>query len=155
MGNNIFTPARLKLRDLPGPARPATLTDAARLTVEALASPSWRRLVDPLLVDIDSDRDRSSRRGPKTLFSSRELESIFLFGWLAGRPSAKDARTALQHSAQARKDLGLDYERGGKRGGSRISNGLPSEPSLSRHRQRIGDERRVKIYEQLVRELTL
>lgn len=155
MGNNTYTTARLKLRDIPGPKHPATLEKAALLTAEALASPAWRRLVEPLLVDIDSDRDRSSRRGPKTLFTSHELESIFLFGWLAGRPSAKDARSALQRSGAARKALGLDYPRGGNRGGERISNGLPSEPSLSRHRRRIGDERRVAIYEQLVRELVL
>jgi hypothetical protein len=142
---------RLKLRDIPPPPQVAgDPIRAAKLTSEMMAGAAWRQLLEPLLADIDRDRDRDGRRGPKTLFSSRELESVFLFGWLLGQPAAKDARLALLDSTKARQTLGFEQPRGGVRGSGSISSGLPSEPSLSRHRQRVGDERRLKLYAKLL-----
>lgn len=143
---------RLRLREIPSPESVAgDQLKAAALTREVMHGEAWMNLVDPLLLEIDKDRDREGRRGPKTLFTSRELESVFLFGWLAGVPAAKDARNALGESEEALKLLGFDHPRGGKRAGARISAGHPSEPSLSRHRKRFGDERRLIVYRELMR----
>lgn len=145
---------RLKLREIPSPTAVAgDPVRAAELARDAMQSTAWRRLVEPVLAEIDRERDREGRRGPKTLFSSRELESVFLFGWLLGKPAAKDARLTLLDSSGARDVLGFDQARGGRRGGSAISSGLPSEPSLSRHRQRFGDERRLAAYRELMSSL--
>jgi hypothetical protein len=144
---------RLKLKDIPSPSQIAgDPVKAAGACAQLLDGAAWLRIVQPLMDEIDLERDRAGRRGPKTLFTSRELESVFLFGWLAGQPAAKDARITLELSPQARTVLHFDQPRGGQRGGGAISSGLPSEPSLSRHRRRVGDERRLKIYERLVRE---
>jgi hypothetical protein len=146
------SPSRLKLRDIPLPTQVAgDPIKAAKMTAAMMDSAAWRSLLEPVLASIDEDRDRAGRRGPKTLFTSRELESVFLFGWLLGRPAAKDARLSLIDNEKARAVLGFDHPRGGIRGKGTISEGLPSEPSLSRHRQRVGDERRVDAYSKLVR----
>lgn len=143
----------LKIRDIPTPTKTRGPEEAARLAVEAMLGETWTKLVTNKLKTLDHIRDRAKRRGPKTLFTSQELESIFFFGWLAGLPSAKDARQSLLDNPEARTILGLDSERGAKRRGARVSRGLPSEPSLSRHRHRLGDEQRVIIYKQLLGQL--
>ena len=114
-----------------------------------MASPEWQSAVAPHLDGLDLERTRLGRRGPKIRFSSRELESVFLFGWFLGQPEAKDARQALIDSPPARSVLGLDQRRDPR--DARPAAELPSEPSLSRHRQRLGDDWRRRVYSNLAR----
>jgi hypothetical protein len=114
-----------------------------------MASPEWLTSVAPRLDALDLERTRLGRRGPKIRFSSRELESVFLFGWFLGQPEAKDARQALIDSPLARRVLALDQRCDPRE--ARPAAELPSEPSLSRHRQRLGDDWRLHVYGDLAR----
>jgi hypothetical protein len=116
---------------------------AALWTVLMMESPEWQEHIEPVLTAIDA------KRRADFLYSSRELESVFLFSFLKKGVTIRDARDKLAGDRKtARELLGFDKPRNPHWRSALMErlDGVPSEATLSRHLARLGDERRLEIY---------
>ena len=131
----------------------ADLTEA-KITELILDSDAWLTVMDRELAKLDAERAR--KRGAAPMYSSRELESVLLYGRVCGLQTYKQirARLAGDRGREARELLGLDRPRPvpGKKVQS-LRSGVPSEATLSRHRLRFGERRRRNAYLVLERRL--
>jgi hypothetical protein len=110
-----------------------------------MESPEWHAHIEPHLTAIDG------RRRADFLYSSRELESVFLFGAFKKAATIRDARKALTGDRKkARELLGFDKPRNPKWRAQRMEllDGVPSEATLSRHLNRFDEGKRLELYEQ-------
>lgn len=116
---------------------------AALWVLLMMESPEWHEHVEPELTAIDS------KRRSDILYTSRELESVFLFGAFRQALTIRDARQALAGDRkEARELLGFDKARNPKWRAARMDrlDGVPSEASLSRHLARFDEARRLAAY---------
>jgi Transposase DDE domain len=124
-----------------------------------MATAAFQEQVGPLLDRLDAQRGRrGKRRGVEPLYSSWELEQVLLFQVMCGLRSAKEARDRLagDRGVECRRLLGLDRERETNRRRKRKRlPGVPSESTLSRHRQRIGEEDRADAYDRCFKQIRI
>lgn len=116
---------------------------AALWVLLMMESPEWHEHVEPQLSALDE------KRRSDFLYSSRELESVFLFGALRRAMTIRDARNALAGDRKTpRALLGFDKPRNPKWRVARMDrlDGVPSEASLSRHLMRFDEEARLAAY---------
>ncbi len=128
-----------------------------QVTRDLIDSDAWREVMRPLFQEMDCQRLERDREAP--LYSSEELESVLLYQRVCGKITVKEGRGLLAgdepQALEARRFLGLDQPRnnGRCRGikGKPVErrDGVPSEASLCRHKERFGEEPRAAAYEQL------
>ena len=125
-----------------------TPAEATRLILD---SPAFQAVVIPKLAALDTERGGYGR---EPLYSSLELESIFVYQRARGLRSVKEARAYLGGDHQAQQLLGFDrIRRRARPGQARFCDTLPSESTLSRHRRRFGEQARLEAYRELERRL--
>ena len=115
---------------------------------QLIVMPELNRIDAPDQVDA---RGRKSRRRPR-IWTAPELESILIFGRMAGKTTVKDCLSALAADQVARRKLGFTRSRlsdSHVRGDRMIHDCLPSEATMSRHLARWGREERRDAYEAL------
>jgi hypothetical protein len=116
---------------------------AALWTILMMESPEWHEHVEPVLAAIDT------KRRTDFLYSSSELESVFLFSSLKTGVTIRDARDKLAGDRRkARELLGFDQPRNPKWRASLMErlDGVPSEATLSRHLARFDEKQRLDAY---------
>jgi hypothetical protein len=116
---------------------------AAFWTWLVMESPEWHAHIEPHLDAIDA------KRRSDFLYSSRELESVFLFGAFKQAATIRDARNALAGDRKkARELLGFDKPRNPKWRAALMDrlDGVPSEATLSRHLYRFDEDKRLELY---------
>lgn len=117
----------------------------AQITRQILDSQAWKEIVKPVLDQLDKERARPGKEKP--LYSSEELESVLLYQRVCGFASYKRARNALAGDrGEARQLLGFDKPRNRNRRVVKLFDGVPSEATVSRHRARFGERRRLEVY---------
>lgn len=115
-----------------------------------LDSAAWQRVMVPILDDLDRNR---AKRGPRPLYTAHELESVLLLQRLMGFDTCREARDYIASDREAaRIVLGLDSPRNAAHTLVKLRDGIPSEATLSRHRARFGEARRLEAYKKLERE---
>jgi hypothetical protein len=129
-----------------------SLGEMVRLIVQ---TPSWDDVLRPVLAQMDADRPK---RGPAPSYSSEELESCLLYQRLAGAATYGEARQLLagDRGAQDRVALGLDRPRKRVGAGLRLVkslDGVPSEVTIWRHKQRFGLDEHLAAYRELFERL--
>jgi len=123
-----------------------------QITRAILDSSAWKEVMRPVLVELDRERTRPGKEKP--FYSSEELESVLLYQRVCGLGSYKRARNELAGDrAEARQLLGFDKPRNRKSRVVKLRDGVPSEATVSRHRTRFGERRRVQAYLALERRL--
>jgi hypothetical protein len=123
--------------------KPLSDDSAALWTILVMESPEWHDHIEPILTEIDS------KRRADFLYSSRELESVFLFSLLKKGVTIRDARDKLAGDRQtARLLLGFDKARNPEWRAAWMErlDGVPSEATLSRHLARFDEKRRLDAY---------
>lgn len=120
-----------------------------QITRLILDSEAWAEVMTPILDELD-EKTRG-KRGPGRLFTAHELEAVLLFQRVAGLRSYRDARNRLAGDRdQGRRLLGLCQAKQRHRGAVvHLRDGIPSEATVSRHRTRFGEARRLEAYQQL------
>lgn len=122
------------------------------------ATDAWQQLMVPECKRLDAER---SGRGLKFLYTSEELELALLFGRASGHKTYKKTRLVLAgDDARAREKLGFDQPRNAAGQPPRAHqlrrlDGVPSEATISRHKQRFSSRRRKEIWKAIERELCL
>ncbi len=123
-----------------------------------MSTPAWNDIMRPLLDALDADRPKA---GPEPSYTSEELESCLLFQRLAGEGIYASARARLagDRGKPDREALGFNHPR--KRVGRNLRlwrslDGVPSEATVWRHKNRFGLAEHAAAYrvlfEALVRE---
>jgi hypothetical protein len=119
---------------------------------------AWREVMLPVCREIDAER---SKRGIKFAYASEELELVLLFGRACGHTTYKKTRVTLAgDDPEPRKTLGFDKSRLAATQPRRVHqlrrlDGVPSESTISRHKQRFSDERRAEIWTEIERRLRI
>lgn len=94
-----------------------------------------------------------NRRGPGFLYASEEIESFLLFAMAAGGKSVKDAYDLLTGDlgGPARRLLGFDRPRNDDRKRERMIrlDGVPSPPTVSRHKERFPAAIRERLWREI------
>jgi hypothetical protein len=144
-GDVPYANSRPELADL-------SLGEKVRLV---MSTPAWNEVLRPLLAAMDEDRPR---KGPAPSYSSEELESCLLYQRLAGKATYAEARSLLagDRGAQDRIALGFDQPRKRVGAGLRLVkslDGVPSEVTVWRHKQRFGAEAHTAAYRELFERL--
>lgn len=122
------------------------------ITRAVLDSDAWKEVMRPVLAAVDRERVRPGKEKP--IYSSEELESVLLYQRVCGLGSYKRARNELAGDREeARRLLGFDKPRNRKSRVVKLRDGVPSEATVSRHRARFGERRRLKAYVALERRL--
>lgn len=105
----------------------------AQVVRAMLDSPAWQAVMQPVLDDYE--RKRQERKKVKPAYTTTELESVFLFQFVAGIETVRETRAHLTShlGAEARRLLGFDKPRQSKGQVTQIHS-VPSEATLSRHR---------------------
>lgn len=117
-----------------------------------LDSAAWKEVMRPVLDQLDRERVRPGKEKP--FYSSEELESVLLYQRVCGLGSYKRARNELAGDREeARRLLGFDKPRNRKSRVVKLRDGVPSEATMSRHRGRFVERRRVEAYLTLERRL--
>ena len=117
----------------------------AQIARHILDSKAWKEIVKPILAQLDKERARPGKEKP--LYTSEELESVLLYQRVSGLGSYKRARNALAGDrGEARQLLGFDKARNRGRRVVKLFDGVPSEATVSRHRARFGERRRLEAY---------
>lgn len=102
------------------------------------------------------DKARQGRRGPAPAYTALECELVLLYQRVCGLRSYREARDRLagDRAHDARRLFRLDQPRPlpGKRVRT-LTDGIPSEATVSRHRKRFGERRRRGAYERLAQRL--
>jgi hypothetical protein len=120
-----------------------------------LDTSAWDDVLRPVLAQMDADRPK---RGPAPSYSSAELESCLLYQRLAGAATYGEARHLLagDRGAQDRAVLGFDRPRKRVGAGLRLVkslDGVPSEVTIWRHKQRFGLDEHLAAYRELFERL--
>jgi hypothetical protein len=120
------------------------------LTALIMNMPTFQEVMKPHCDRLDGLK---GGRGPRRAYTAWELESVLLFGELAGAGGdirrSRDLLAADRH-VNARRLLGFDSPRACPRDGVLgLMRGVPSEATLSRHRRRFGQEARTAAWEQV------
>lgn len=125
--------------------------DEGRITRLVLDSEAWADVMTPILDKLDESDVERRKTGPQRSYSSHELEAVLLFQRVSGLNTYKAARDRLasDRHGETRKLLGLDIPRSRGNKVVRLTEGIPSEAAVSRHRQRFGQRRRHGAYERL------
>jgi len=116
-----------------------------------MATPAWREVLRPILDALDKDRPK---KGPKPSYSSEELESCLLFQVLAGVSTYAEARALLAGDRGKHDRAALGFDRHRDRVGRSLHlvtsmEGVPSEATVWRHKQRFGLDEHVAAYREL------
>ena len=129
----------------------------AQATKMMIDSDAWQEVMVPILDELEDERKR--KHGEEALYNSHLLESVLLYQRVCGLTTYRDARDRLasDKGAEARELLGLNTLRRyrnkpGKRV-VRLMAGIPSESTISRHKNRFMEWRRAEAYEALFRRL--
>jgi hypothetical protein len=120
-----------------------------------MATTAWREMLLPLLAQLDAERPR---KGPSPAYTSEELESCLLYQRLAGASTYGAARTQLAGDRGEADRIALGFDRPRKRVGAGLRvvkslDGVPSEVTVWRHKQRFGLDAHVAAYRQLFERL--
>jgi hypothetical protein len=125
-----------------------SLGEQVRIVME---TPAWREVMRPILDALDKDRPM---KGPKPSYSSEELESCLLYQRLAGVSTYAEARALLagDRGEHDRAVLGFDKPRA--RVGRSLylvtsKEGVPSDATVWRHKQRFGLDEHARAYKEL------
>jgi hypothetical protein len=145
---------------LPRPPKPALVPYAksrtelknlseGQITRLILDSAAWGEVMVPILDALDEETQ--GKRGPKRLFTAHELEAVLLFQRVCGLRSYREARDRLAGDRdEARRLLGLaQAKQRHAQAVVHLRDGVPSEPTVSRHKTRFGEDRRLAAYTQL------
>jgi hypothetical protein len=122
-----------------------------------MSTPAWGEVLRPILDALDKDRPK---RGPKPSYSSEELESCLLFQRLAGVSTYAEARALLagDRAEHDRAVLGFDRRRDRVGRSLRLvtsKEGVPSDATVWRHKQRFGLDEHARAYEELFERLVM
>jgi hypothetical protein len=146
-GEVPYAKCRPELKDL-------TAARIAKLVVE---SDPWKEKMAPQLEAIDKAREIFGKE--KAVYSAHLLESLFVYQRVCGLRSYRETRDRLasDKGAEARELLGLNGVRryrnkSGKRV-IRLMEGIPSEPTMTRHRKRMPESKLAAVYEEAVRSI--
>ncbi len=120
-----------------------------------MSTPAWREVLRPLLAAMDADRPK---KGPAPSYSSEELESCLLFQRLAGTDTYGEARALLAGDRGEQDRISLGFNQPRKRVGTGLRlvkslDGVPSEATVWRHKQRFGPDAHVAAYRELFERL--
>jgi hypothetical protein len=120
-----------------------------------MATTAWDEVLSPVLAQMDENRPR---RGPAPSYTSEELESCLLYQRLAGASTYGAARARLAGDRGEADRIALGFDRSRKRVGAglrfvRSLDGVPSEVTVWRHKQRFGLDEHVAAYRQLFEQL--
>jgi hypothetical protein len=120
-----------------------------------MSTPAWDEVLRPLLTGLDENRPK---RGPAPAYSSEELESCLLYQRLAGASTYGRARTLLAGDRGEADRIALGFDRSRQRVGAglrliRSLDGVPSEVTVWRHKQRFGLDEHVAAYRTLFERL--
>lgn len=124
-----------------------------KLIIETAA---WKATVGAHLSKLDAKRIGNPHKpGTDPLYTSEELESVFLYRVLEGLVHVNEARGQLTSDAgaQCKAALGLDRPRNRKHTIllAETTDGVPSAATLSRHKKRFPDTERLALYQELFR----
>jgi hypothetical protein len=123
--------------------------DAGDQTRIVLNSVAWQQVMVPRLDQLDAELSRFGHR----LYHSHELESVLLYQHVLGLRSYRAARNFLasDRGTRARHLLGFNQARTEtyNQTRQRLTDGIPSEATVSRHRTRFGEDARELAYELL------
>lgn len=121
------------------------------ITQLVLDSDAWTEVMVPILDKLDAKDVGRNKPGPRRSYSAHELESVLLFQRICGLNTYKEARDRLasDRHGQTRKLLGFDLPRQTPSKVIKLTQGIPSESTVSRHRSRFGEKRRHGTYERL------
>jgi hypothetical protein len=116
-----------------------------------MSTPAWEEVLRPILEAMDEDRPK---RGPVASYSSSELESCLLYQRLAGKATYADARALLAGDRGEQDRIALGFNQPRKRVGSGLRlikslDGVPSEVTVWRHKQRFGPDAHAAAYREL------
>jgi hypothetical protein len=115
-------------------------------------SEAWRTIVRPICEKLDE------QRSTRALYTSEELELVLLFGQACGGLNAKDTRMLLAgDDPRPRQILGFDRPRNDPWTKKRmiLRDGVPSEPTISRHKKRLTEEVREAMWAEVERAVKL
>jgi hypothetical protein len=120
-----------------------------------LNTSAWNEVLRPVLAELDEKRPK---RGPAPSYSSEELESCLLYQRLAGAATYTEARQLLagDRGQADRIALGFDVPRKRVGAGLRLVkslDGVPSEVTVWRHKQRFGLDEHLAAYRELFERL--
>jgi hypothetical protein len=121
-------------------------TDEGEVIAWLMTRPEW---LETFGAECDAIEAERPRRGPKASYSTRELEAAIFFQWMTGCRTYRAARNRLagDRGARARAALGFAEPRETRCPQElRLMAGVPSEATLSRHRKRFPDARRLEVY---------
>jgi hypothetical protein len=144
-GDVPYASCRPELADL-------TLGDKVRLV---MATSAWNEVMRPVLITLDELRPK---KGPAPAYTSEELESCLLYQRLAGKSTYGAARALLAGDRGEADRVALGFDRSRKRVGAglrlvRSLDGVPSEVTVWRHKQRFGLDEHVAAYRTLFERL--
>jgi hypothetical protein len=116
-----------------------------------MSTTAWSGVVRPLLEKLDANRPK---KGPAPSYSSEELESCLLYQRLAGKSTYAEARGLLAGDRGEADRIALGFNRPRKRVGQGLRlvkslDGVPSEVTVWRHKQRFGLDEHVAAYREL------
>ena len=144
-GDVPYANSRPELADL-------SLGEKVRLV---MSTPAWEEVLRPVLAAMDADRPR---KGPAASYSSEELESCLLYQRLAGAETYGEARALLAGDRGEEDRIALGFDQPRRRVGTglrlvRSLDGVPSEATVWRHKQRFGADVHVAAYRELFERL--
>ena len=122
-----------------------------------MATPAWQGVMEPILDALDEARPK---KGPAPAYSSEELESCLLYQRVAGASTYGEARVLLAGDRGERDRAALGFDCPRKRVGTglrlvRSLDGVPSEATVWRHKQRFGLDEHVAAYQELFERLVM
>ena len=129
-----------------------SLGEQVRIVME---TSGWSEVLQPILDALDKDRPK---KGPKPSYDSEELESCLLYQRLAGLSTYAEARALLagDRGEHDRAALGFDKHRDHVGRSQRLvtsREGVPSDATVWRHKQRFGLDEHARAYEELFERL--
>jgi len=125
---------------------------AAEKVVILMGSDAYRRIVLPVLAEVDAER--LARPGPDPAYESRELEGAVLYQLMSGKRTYAKARERLAGDRTARERRLLRFDLSRRRFGRnkqviKSRPGVPSESTIWNYLQDFGLARRVRTYRKL------
>jgi hypothetical protein len=140
-----YAKCRPELKDL-------TEAQIVRLVTE---SKHWQEMMVPQLDQVDDYRRVEGKE--KAVYSAHLLESLLVYQRVCGLRSYRECRDRLasDKGAEARELLGLNavrrYRQKHHKRVVRLTEGIPAEATMSRHRRRFDDAYRADVLEECVR----
>jgi hypothetical protein len=125
------------------------LGELTRIVIDTAA---WQEVMVPLLDEIDAEWSASRKGRGATRYTAHQLEYVHLYGHLGGLPSNAKTRDHLcsDRGKAGRRLLGFEDSKP-RFGGMKavLTDGVPSEASLCRHRKRFPEAERAAAYRRL------